>query len=367
MCRIPSVSQFLPVCFVACLTLLFALPVNAWATAGPAHFWISLYDRGSHGPEAPTIYAYNGQSIYLNIWGQPATVNGSVAPFKTLQNFSLNLVANPPSQAVSVADFLDTPDSIIVYKPVPSTVPRFEYVNDSNPINGGLVSDYSQLDVTNGAFDGIQGILGFTIKALNGTGIGGSSCQVNDSYCAMTSNGPAWLLASVKLTSIPTTGTTTYSLQIGGNGINNVGETSASTSVIFGVHGPIGGPDPTYNASVDRGVTHYGVDDPDVTIKASTGLPGDYNHNGVVDAADYTVWRDSKGRTGSSLLADGVPDGIIDILDYNLWKNSTPFGKTAPGAGSGSLDNGSAPEPASFLLLLIGMLAIFASRRVASA
>ena len=34
-------------------------------------------------------------------------------------------------------------------------------------------------------------------------------------------------------------------------------------------------------------------------------LAGDYNGDGVVDAADYTVWRDTFGQTGADLAADG--------------------------------------------------------------
>ena len=33
-------------------------------------------------------------------------------------------------------------------------------------------------------------------------------------------------------------------------------------------------------------------------VGGSAGVDGDYNGNGVVDAADYTVWRDSLGQTG---------------------------------------------------------------------
>ena len=29
-------------------------------------------------------------------------------------------------------------------------------------------------------------------------------------------------------------------------------------------------------------------------------IVGDYNHNGIVDAADYTVWRDTLGQTGTA-------------------------------------------------------------------
>jgi hypothetical protein len=54
-------------------------------------------------------------------------------------------------------------------------------------------------------------------------------------------------------------------------------------------------------------------------------LPGDYNHNLVVDAADYSVWRDTLGST-TDLRADGsgptagVPDGVVDERDFAYWK-----------------------------------------------
>ena len=50
--------------------------------------------------------------------------------------------------------------------------------------------------------------------------------------------------------------------------------------------------------------------------------PGDYNRDGAVDAADYTVWRDLAGEIvaiGSS--ADGNRDGTIDDADFLVWRN----------------------------------------------
>ncbi|HEY4235674.1 MAG TPA: dockerin type I domain-containing protein [Lacipirellulaceae bacterium] len=54
-------------------------------------------------------------------------------------------------------------------------------------------------------------------------------------------------------------------------------------------------------------------------------FPGDYNHNGTVDAADYTVWRDTLGATvprGSGADANG--DKTITAVDYSTW--ATQFG-----------------------------------------
>ena len=41
-------------------------------------------------------------------------------------------------------------------------------------------------------------------------------------------------------------------------------------------------------------------------------VPGDFNVDGQVDAADYTVWRDRIGQGGSGLVADGDFDGDVD-------------------------------------------------------
>ena len=78
---------------------------------------------------------------------------------------------------------------------------------------------------------------------------------------------------------------------------------------------------------------------------------GDYNGDGNVDAADYTVWRDSLGRTGTGLAADGDGNGLVDSGDYELWK--TNYGNHS---GSGAGGNAAVPEPTTRLMLLVGML-----------
>jgi len=91
-------------------------------------------------------------------------------------------------------------------------------------------------------------------------------------------------------------------------------------------------------------------------------LPGDYNADGSVDAADYVVWRDSLGQTGTGLAADGTgpsstPDGVVDALDYNYWKAN--FGAST--AGSGSLQaQGEAAVPEAGATALFCSAALFA-------
>lgn len=48
---------------------------------------------------------------------------------------------------------------------------------------------------------------------------------------------------------------------------------------------------------------------------------GDFNGDGVVDTADYAVWRTTFGST-TDLRADANGDGQIDTADYTLWRDS---------------------------------------------
>jgi hypothetical protein len=72
-------------------------------------------------------------------------------------------------------------------------------------------------------------------------------------------------------------------------------------------------------------------------IVVPPALPGDYNGDGVVGAADYTVWRNTSGST-SDLRADGNGDGMVDALDYAVWKGN--FGATVGELGAESGEQG---------------------------
>jgi len=95
--------------------------------------------------------------------------------------------------------------------------------------------------------------------------------------------------------------------------------------------------------------------------------PGDYNGNLVVDAADYTIWRDTLGSR-TDLRANGAnfagSAGVIDQLDYLIWRNN--FGDTA-GVGSGASSStgfaGTIPEPSSVYLAAMVAAILFQRRR----
>ena len=97
----------------------------------------------------------------------------------------------------------------------------------------------------------------------------------------------------------------------------------------------------TFVAQAAAGTLFRGV----ALAPVSTGTHGDYNNNGVVDAADYVLW-----RNGGPLQNDPIGPPI-GSAQYDQWKAN--FGKPGPGAGSGSA-LGQVPEPTT--IALVGLL-----------
>jgi len=79
-------------------------------------------------------------------------------------------------------------------------------------------------------------------------------------------------------------------------------------------------------------------------INAAAFLPGDFNRDDRVDAADYVVWRNNI-NTGP---------------EYNLWRGD--FGAVVPALGGSAMSAPSVPEPATivplalFIVLLKGVV-----------
>jgi hypothetical protein len=79
-------------------------------------------------------------------------------------------------------------------------------------------------------------------------------------------------------------------------------------------------------------------------------LPGDYNRDGAVDAADYVAWRKSPNNFG------GDPDG------YNTWRAN--FGRTAgSGAATSSALGVAVPESSSLTLLTLAVPVLLRRRK----
>jgi hypothetical protein len=98
----------------------------------------------------------------------------------------------------------------------------------------------------------------------------------------------------------------------------------------------------------------------DATLKVSLiepeGLAGDYNGDGHVNLADYTVWRDHLGAPEGTLVNDHN-GGVIGVAQYNAWK--TNFGASL---GPVSASVSTVPEPSTPVLFSLAGALAFLSR-----
>jgi hypothetical protein len=82
-------------------------------------------------------------------------------------------------------------------------------------------------------------------------------------------------------------------------------------------------------------------------------VPGDYNGNNIVDAADYTVWRDHLGQN-YQLMNEGAGQspGQVTNADYTYWVSRFGMGGGSGAAGGAPT---AVPEPAGIVLMLLGI------------
>jgi dextranase len=99
-------------------------------------------------------------------------------------------------------------------------------------------------------------------------------------------------------------------------------------------------------------------------IANAAALNGDYNQDGVIDAADYTVWRDAMAAGSTTLPNDPTP-GTVDESDFEYWR--VHFGETAGGAASIAASGLAAvPEPATLCLCTVVAISFGFVRYVAT-
>jgi hypothetical protein len=110
------------------------------------------------------------------------------------------------------------------------------------------------------------------------------------------------------------------------------------------------GPWTSFSPSHDYGFKTY------VDTMDQSDLPGDYNGDHTVNAADYTVWRNNLGAaTEMSLLGNGNGMNGVDIGDYMHWKSN--YG-VSNGGGAALASSRSVPEPSALAMMMsIGIVA----------
>lgn len=95
---------------------------------------------------------------------------------------------------------------------------------------------------------------------------------------------------------------------------------------------------------------------------APAGVPADYSGNGVVDAADYGIWRDHLG-TSFQLTNEvaGTTPGSVTEEDYTAWR--ARFGNTSGSGSGGTCGPSAVPESSSLLLAVMATLSLYGAHR----
>lgn len=97
-------------------------------------------------------------------------------------------------------------------------------------------------------------------------------------------------------------------------GSDSVGDKNAQATFISAADGPY-----FVQVVAESGAGEYIVE---VQIE-DVVLLGDFNRNGVVDSADYTVWRDTLGQlTSPYSSADADGNGVVSQNDYEIWRSN---------------------------------------------
>jgi hypothetical protein len=130
--------------------------------------------------------------------------------------------------------------------------------------------------------------------------------------------------------------------------MNHVGELTDECDVIFGDATDI----PALNAEDDRGEVSDNYD----ALISPRPLPGDSDRNGVVQPADFDLWKARFGQT-TQLTADLNGNMIVDAADYLVWRKFL-------GASVGAVGATGVPEPSAAVLPCIALTSFWAVRRL---
>ncbi|CAK9037553.1 Alpha-L-fucosidase (Alpha-L-fucoside fucohydrolase) [Durusdinium trenchii] len=190
----------------------------------------------------------------------------------------------------------------------------------------------------------------YTIKsaggALDKTGWNSLQEQNLQDFPAGTGTGDGWEESGGSGTSVLTEAYLLSNSQLAAESSVSLGNAFDEQVFGFGLDGDLSLQYRLPDGTVVDGFVFY-----DDTVP--TGLPGDFNDDGTVNIADYTVWRNN---LGSSFDLNGNGDesagsaGVVDVADYDLWKSN--FGNTTQNA---SLVASQVPEPSTWVALLCGL------------
>jgi hypothetical protein len=206
---------------------------------------------------------------------------------------------------------------------------------------GTVGENWNESTITYGTMPGFTFDSFSTTNLLN---VGGPLVDLgNFAYSGYASEGNVGVINPASLTNlVQSMGdndllTLLVSFGASGNGQWRIASREATATETNVLTGPAG----TFAAKLNFDVTYGGV-------------LGDYNDDGVVNAADYTVWRDAAPST--VLPNEEVSPGGTDIADYLYWAER--YGATDTGLPATAI-----PEPTTLLMLTAIAVAYMSRRR----
>ncbi|QDV75222.1 hypothetical protein [Botrimarina mediterranea] len=315
---------------------VIALSASSDAGAVSAHFWLSTSAVATPGPSNADVGATLGVTTRLYVWGRPTAG-------RQFEAVSLNVVATGPE-----VDFVD--GSFLFYNQIDGSTDRFEYVVDSTT-TPTLGSEYNAFELgLGGVTDGLYGLNGFNLTATAPRGPG-PVCASGEIGCVVAGDGqPAWLIASFEAAAIDA-GSADLHLQIGDRGV-------VERITAVGDYDLLGTVDQPDHATWTAG---YGA----VGLHAADG-----NLDGVVDAADYTVWRDHIGGVSQLLgvaattVRFGEDLGGLDEPAHNALtdRDLNLPGDDADATFTIAAPALSVPEPATALMAAVALMPLIRKR-----
>jgi autotransporter-associated beta strand protein len=213
-------------------------------------------------------------------------------------------------------------------------------VTGANTYSGGTVVSAGTLSVS-----GASATLGTGNVAVLGT-VAGTNLQIQSGVSNSINDGATLTLSGGGVEGLSDQG---Y-IQLSGGIIESVHALSLN-----GILQAVG----TYGAT-GSGATNV-MDDffSGAGMLSVVALAGDYNVDGIVDSADYVMWRANVGQPAGTLLNDST-GAVVGNAQFDLWR--TNFGNQLAGSSGSQVNQAAVPEPSSIGLMMF-VVAAFARRR----